>query len=363
MRKKTMKEQTYQWALLAIAVAVMALMDWGLIQDPFRDGKVRYALLGAAGVAAWKLREAHPFAALFAFYGAFRWLLADMGSWGVLEVVMPFLMLFLASEFEKNFTVDGFARVVAYLALFQALYALLQVNGVEPWHELAPKDMNQPEFRGTAIGTLGHWTMLSPFVGLGLCYFVHARNWLAAGFCAMAIAVSDSTMGVLATAAGLAYMAFRVWPKLSLAGTFAALAGLGVWYYLEPRGGWLDPNGRLFIWEHAIRVWLQAPVLGHGPGSWMGLYPLWQIPGDLVWAQTHSDFVQVLPEYGALGLLLVAMALIYTALKIHKAPAFIGAWFFLLCTNASANFIFHVAAFGIPAAWLLVVTHRESGYN
>lgn len=363
MRKKPMKEQTYQYALLAIAVAVLAFMDWGFISDPFRDGRVRYAILGGAGLAAWHLRTAHPFAALFAFYGAFRWILADMGSWGVLEVVMPFLMLFLASEITKNFTLDGFARVVAYVALFQALYALLQVAGAEPWHDLAPKEMNQPDFRGTALGTLGHWTMLSPFVALGLTYFVHSRNWVAAGFCLMAVAVSDSTMGVLSAAAGLGYLAFRKWPRSSCAGALASAAGLAVWYYLEPRGGWLDPNGRLFVWEHAVRVWQMAPLLGHGPGSWMGLYPLWEIPGVMVWAQVHSDLLQVLPEYGALGGLLLASGLIYTAMKLQELPAFVGAWFVLLCVNASANFIFHLAAFGIPAAWVLVVAHRESRYN
>lgn len=353
----------FQWEQIGLVVATLAItcgMDWAVIMDPFRDGKVRYALLAAAGLAAFHLRRANPFAAVFALYGAVLWVWSDMSAFGSLDTLMPFVMFGLALEISRRFTVEGFSNLIGHVALFQACYGLLQIGGIEPWHEIAPKTTWGIEYRGTAIGTLGHYVMLTPFAALGLTYFLHRRKWIRAGICGLVIAISPSTMGVLCALAGTGYLAFRKWPKSSAAAGAAAVAGLAVWYHLEPTGGWLDPNGRLFIWPYAIKAWLQAPWFGFGPGSWSGLYPLWEIPGELQWRQTHSDPLQLLPEYGVVGLAIVAAGLIDAYWRARELPAFLGAWVTVLLVNCSANFIMHLAAFGLPAAWVLTVIYRES---
>lgn len=354
------KFQLQQIGLIVAALAITCGMDFEMLADPFRDGKIRYALLAAAALAAYQLRQANPFAAAFALYGAILWVIGGMASWGMLDTVMPFAMFAIALACVQRFTVEGFAKILAHVALGQSVYGLLQIAGIEPFFNLAPKHSMEIDYRGTAIGTLGHYVMLTPFAALGLVYFLERKKWIRAALCALVIALSPSTMGVLCAAAGVGYLLFRRIPKTMAGVATLAVAGLGIWYYLEPTGGWLDFNGRLFVWPYVVKVWLQAPWFGHGPGTWSGLYPLWEIPGDLQWRSAHSDFLQVLPEYGIFGLAIVALGLCHALVKAQDLPAFLGGWLVVLCTNASANFIMHLAAFGLPAAWVLTVIYRES---
>src|SRR6185369_10557738 len=73
-----------------------------------------------------------------------------------------------------------------------------------------------------------------------------------------------------------------------------------------------DPSatkyGRLQIWQSAVKVWAQSPLLGIGPGAFEGDYFRFAIPRDsgvnryLMTAQiTHNEFLELLTAFGLVG--------------------------------------------------------------
>lgn len=352
------RHSCFSFLFAAALVFCMVGMDWTSVGDEFRYGKLRYTILLAAGLACWRLRRANPFLAAFSFLSAFAWVWFDFNSYGTLEGFLPLAVFFIAVRVTDDFTVEGFAKLVAWCAFAQACYGFLQLAHVEPYLHLSALP-DGTSFAGKMIGTLGHYTMLSPFVGLGVCFFLSRKQWLPAAVCALAVGLADSSMGILSTAAGVGYLAFRIWPRRTLAAGVLAVAGMALAKVLLPDAGFLDLNGRAFLWPYGWRAFTMAPYFGHGPGSWLGLYPVWNVPGGLVWAQLHCEPLQLAVEMGLVGIAFVAAMVLNAFCKVAAAAPFLGAWLVLLCVNSLANFPLHMAPFGLVAAWLLVVL--ESG--
>ena len=57
---------------------------------------------------------------------------------------------------------------------------------------------------------------------------------------------------------------------------------------------------RLLMWLSTIRMWLEAPWLGSGLGSWSFLYPVYRIPDEAgtTGYYAHNDYLQLLQEGG-----------------------------------------------------------------
>lgn len=73
---------------------------------------------------------------------------------------------------------------------------------------------------------------------------------------------------------------------------------------------------RLMFYRDALAMWREAPVLGHGLGSFMGIFPRFQSP-DLfrlypaTVSSLHSEFLETLVEEGALGVCLGLFFLLF----------------------------------------------------
>lgn len=69
---------------------------------------------------------------------------------------------------------------------------------------------------------------------------------------------------------------------------------------------------RLFLWTRTVDMWLESPILGHGPEQWRILFPKlgsqgWpprlQL-GTFIYQNPHNDYLWVLAETGVFGFLL-----------------------------------------------------------
>ncbi len=97
-------------------------------------------------------------------------------------------------------------------------------------------------------------------------------------------------------------------------------------------------GGRPSYWAAAIRMWQDAPLLGHGPGTWAAERVAWLAPTDLdyVVPHAHDVYLQTLAELGLVGLLLGAVALtsvlwlVVRSLRAPQAPRRAWAWATLL---------------------------------
>lgn len=349
-----LREWGLQILITMAAVAVLAGMDYGMIADPFRDGKLRYLLLAFALCQTMSMWKIHPCWALFAGWNSARWIVADFPAHGVIEVLAVPACALVGAWWDRS--CRKVPHTIAVVALFQCAYGLLQMTGWDPYLSV------EKDFVGKPIGTLGHYTMLGPFLAVGACFFAQRLGswWHRAAFTflCLGILLVDSTMSVLALGAGLGYTLWRRCPGTAYGCAALALLAGGLAFLAWPDAQFFSLTGRQIAWPHGLDAWLKAPFFGHGPGAWSAYLngPLNQATG-MNWQQLHNDFLQLLVEHGVIGFGIVAVGLAMFFRKAQRLCPFYGSAAVVLCANALGNFPMHLACFGLVAGWLAVCVH------
>lgn len=345
------KETIHHAALIALVFAVLVIPDYGNLGDPFRDGAIRYSCYALSALIFIYLRKANPWLAAFAAWSFFRWVLDDFQSHGFLDCMMLIAVTVYGYEINKFGKNAFFGALIAYIALGQGIYALFQVYGIDPFLNM------EPAFKNRAIGFMGHNTELGPMVALGAVYFFSkARKWEFL-VCMAAVFASDSTMTVLCFLAGCLYVIHRFSRKAAIwTASAGSVLGLAVFLF-KPTLDFFSFTGRMTVWPLALKAWGRSPIIGNGPGGWLGHLYFWGATHDQIgmdWGQVHNDFMQVLVEQGMIGFLIVCFGLYFLMKRAAKTEPYMGAWVVLLCANALGNFPMHLASFGLIAGWLCV---------
>lgn len=331
------------------------------IEDAFRNGQARYLMIAAVPCITLCFWGANPAWALFLGWSFLRWIFADWPSYGMMDVTLIACCLLVGDSIRRMVLRDKVLQGVAWLAMIQAVYGISQYFGFDPFF-----DFRTTAFENTAIGTIGQFTMLGAFVGLGAIYFFNEgllnwKNASAFAVCCAGIYVCQSTMPVLGTAAGIGYVVLRRDPKVGciLGSLMGAL--LTGWWLVRPTSNFFALSGRQEIWPHVLDRWTEAPLFGFGPGSWAGGLPTYGIVESAYqhWYQAHNDFLQVLPEQGLLGLVIVLAGLYFFFLAVRRLSPCYGAWGAALCVGCMGNFLLHMVCFGLIAGWLASVSHNH----
>ncbi len=115
-------------------------------------------------------------------------------------------------------------------------------------------------------------------------------------------------------------------------------------FEMDPRSYW-----RIYVWESALRMAFEAPLLGYGPGTFGDVYPYFRHPA--VWAAqnpfAHNEYLQVAAECGwpALAGLLLLVAVVAVNLARRAASsreAEIALWMVVLvAVHNAVDFTFH----------------------
>jgi O-antigen ligase len=149
--------------------------------------------------------------------------------------------------------------------------------------------------------------------------------------------VSGSRGGMLALLAALLAMVVgsvaggRSWVgrtvRVGLAAVLIVLAGAwiggdvlyGTVERLADELGRPTESPRLWIWGNALTLWLGAPVLGTGLGTFGVVFPrVRTIEAPVVYTHAESDWVQLLTDTGVLGLALAVATLVSVALVLGQ---------------------------------------------
>jgi O-antigen ligase len=94
-------------------------------------------------------------------------------------------------------------------------------------------------------------------------------------------------------------------------------------------------GARFKLWQGAVRLWLEQPIVGHGVGAWPVLYF-----GRDYRHYPHNMVLELLVEFGLIGLVLFAMLVVVLAQRmsvrrLRDDPALMCA--VMLCINAFSN--------------------------
>ncbi|MGH9720881.1 MAG: O-antigen ligase family protein [Bryobacteraceae bacterium] len=242
-------------------------------------------------------------------------------------------------------------------------------SGFGLWQHLVNQE---PDARGTYLNHnhfAGLLTMaLAPALALAVIPMLSrkARVPVASALAALlllGLIFSRSRMGL--ACAGLALLSFGSYLAVKgrgriraawLGGVTAAALAYGAWIGLAPVGqrftdlarpGYIAAEGRLTIWRDTWQLVKQRPLMGWGPGAFPSLYPTVRTePSELRWLEAHSDYLQVLCESGAIGLLLLfgpLFALIGALLRQAWSSPGLGAAWSAALASSLAGILAHSA--------------------
>lgn len=288
----------------------------------------------------------------------------------VLYVVWAALLLWVGAALKNDFglerTVDLMARAVLVGAMLSAILALVQTY--VPGSEGIPFVLHSGT--GRATGNTGQPNFLANLAAMGLVSiaYLHVRlrtSMLAAGFAAallvwvLVLTGSRVGLGMLITLAALggyllirsrsdaekriaafalgclvAYFAFQV-----LAPIFHQYLGVEAsGFSLKDRevlgGG--STRIRAFLWQEAVRMFLDAPWIGVGVMNFAStLYASGAVDGTLNLAEAeryaHNMVLQLLSETGLIGASIILGGLLVWTTDFFRARSGIGsvAWWWL----------------------------------
>ena len=143
------------------------------------------------------------------------------------------------------------------------------------------------------------------------------------------------------------------------AGTILMMGAVGVGFGAQVIGrftsketGDVSTRMRIHIWEDTIRVWKDAPLFGHGVGSFTQIFPIYQevTTGESIVLHPESSWLQWLVELGALPVLFCAIVTCaYVIPRIRVAYAANRSIFMRAGPFAAAAVLLVHSIFDVPA--------------
>ncbi len=327
--------------LLLCAVGAASPTD-----DPVRDAQISTLLFSASFAAFFTLeRTLTPALAALLSYAIFGWVIHGQlihPEEQIMYVAGAFLVaLWLGKQAHLG-------AILSYAGMLEAVFGLAQWFGWNPWHYRNPWELHKP------TGSMGQETMLGALLVACLAPALFQRRYIPAFFITLCIIACHSSFALASAGAVILVwiaslsIAAAVW--ISVFGFSMLIAGYEMW----PVQDWFDPNMRQFFWVIGFKKFLERPIFGFGPGSWLPNAP-WL---TLRLTHVHNEFIEFLTEYGLVGAALASWS------GWDFVRKFEFTWERALCigllVDSFGNFPMHIAPLGtiFLTAWLLSVRPR-----
>ena len=236
--------------------AALGLLAWRVAQGkPSALPKLRFRLLVGTLVLVYALASS---------LGPYP----NAGNYRIEVLVLGVFFALFAAGLPETVR-ERWPAVTLAAAALVAIYALLQRCGIEP---IAAYRLAGSADR--AMGPFGNAGFLAAFLcfvwPLSLLWHDRRRPALFV-LLTLALLATQSRAGLVALAAQLLLLGIQAWKEglrprlaplaLGLLMTVAAVA------WLFPWAAWLRPTLRWPLWSESLRLFLQRPWLGWGPGS------------------------------------------------------------------------------------------------
>lgn len=270
---------------------------------------------------------------------------------GAFSFILTFAIFSFAC-FLLTYPKEFIAKVLIYIGFLQAIIGNLQAYNIhlifEPEEEWA---------RHVASGLTGHPTVFAIFMCCCLAPALWNRQYLIAGTMALSIVNANSSMGFASLGVVIWFFIWHVAKlRIALATLLTAALTTAGLYFFYPEWGIWGITGRQVVWGFGVKAVENAPYFGSGYGSWIQQYLPRYVDAILdqykshIPFQLHSDYLEVLVEFGVFGVGLLAFPLVQFLLKLRPT------WHHAVCAavlvNALANFPFQI----VPIALIFIVS-------
>lgn len=330
----TREPQLSGWLILAAALVIVALpfstllslYGWPAGVAVTGTPLILWHLLAILAVAGWVAPQ-DRWLGLFVAYLALDALRAPVPAraWMVADAAVLGAAAFVLIQRLRWPWTDALRCLLGLSGVLQTVIAGLQAAGMDPFY--AP---DAPfKAAGTMVGTVGNDTWLGAYLAL----VGAVAPWWAIPACLAGQVFARNRLGLLAMVLALLVRYRRAWPVLGPPAACGMLfAG---WWWADKT--WDTLWSRLGVWGKGLAIWWEhGRVFGLGPGSWAWYLP--QFDQREAFVQAHNEWVQLLFEGGAVGLLL-ALAWVWT--HHRRLAAHPAAWALLVLTMGT--FPLHLA--------------------
>ena len=234
--------------------------------------------------------------------------------------------------------VFDFQEIYFVVTAFAGLEALLGIAQYFRWYEVY--NFNFP-VTGTFDNPAGLGIILAVCFPLGFSFMFgkscKLKWWGGIISCLLLVAVflSGSRTGLIALVVvgcmflGVRLHVCRVWKRrLAIAMGIGGVGLLLCLYFLKKDSA----DGRLLIWRCTAEMVSDAPLIGHGPGSFGGKYMLYQArflaeysDDRQTWLADNvkhpfNEYLKIIVEYGMTGLILLIITMVWLFWKKRYAP-------------------------------------------
>ncbi|HEX8310101.1 MAG TPA: O-antigen ligase family protein [Chthoniobacteraceae bacterium] len=306
--------------LLILAVIGLALAKEFLPAAWFGDTQWRSVLTASYDVAFPPTHHPEPGRAVDALLGS---IVAVMWFLWIRTLAIP-----REDRVVLAWILFGAAAIVAAVSFAtrgidpQAIYGLRYTLG---WTGFGPFPNRNHTASFLAMGAvLG--CGCATWAGMKKRYAVLGMSVAALGLIVAALLTTQSRGGLVVFAGGMTVFLGLVMLKLRDRRALAvALAGmllvgaLGLVFgaqviarFSSEHGGEVSNNTRISVWQDTLVMWKDAPLLGHGAGSFGSVFPLYQqiALDDQVVLHPESSWLQWLAEMGAVPVISVCLGVV-----------------------------------------------------
>lgn len=281
-------------------------------------------------------------------------------------------------------------KLLELAGLLCALHGLIQYFGLDP----VVKYLEWADRRPVAL--FGQHTLYGPFAVSAFAVSLFYRHWWRALFLLIPIFLIDSSFTFLSLGVVLGLWLYANLRKEVFLGLLIATSiTLGTAFLMAPgvmHREFMNDKGRFALWSQTLELAKRRPILGYGFGSFKEIYPVFQskelrakngISEDSLspeakefiaraervraesglFQSAHNEFVQVVFEMGALGLVCV-FGLIFTFVSaFRKSVKTTETWiacaiFWLFMANSLGNFPLHLVPQALLPLWSYVIVTR-----
>lgn len=271
------------------------------------------------------------------------------------------IRMLLCKSVSINISLVGMS--IAVICFLQAMRGLLQYFDLLPSHSMYAVTGtfdNPAGFAGSLCAGL-------PFVGFWLLSknknYIISLGWIIAVIIIVAVGLSHSRAGMISVAVLCVVLVLqklkqkRVWKYALLLSLMLLVIGS---YWMKKDSA----DGRLLIWQCSLDMAKDAPILGHGIGSFEAHYMDYQADyfkqhdenrfsmlADNV-KHPFNEYLGVLLNFGTIGLLIIA-ALMWTIVYFYKKHPTIEKSIALYSLIAIGTFSLFSYPFTYPFVWVV----------
>ena len=243
--------------------------------------------------------------------------------------------LTLVSVTSINFTKEEIKltfNIMAWIGFIMAIYCILQSMRLEQFYRVAVEiEATKYTPKHWIGGTLGHPTIVSPFIAMIIPIVIYLRKWIMAVGMFIAVILTSSQIGIgamivsllfLIATKGRKYLICSVLFFVLVTGTFA------VCYYKIPEvRSFACDSGRFDVWKLIVQD-INEPIskeaenkytyTGFGPGAYEYIFPLKHKSNMF---QAHNDYLELGYNIGIIGFILFLSSIFYVWYKNFSLKA------------------------------------------